>query len=170
MPITPEIACKHLISAPIAVKARQPAAHENWRSWKRQWQQDRRAALIILRARTGRVAHAGLCADVTPTRAHVCTGGMRGLKGATRRNHRWLPFITPRSKHGPESGPLGWLTRNDDSPAVRDAALGRAAATSSRVWSRRIRQNRPGTREPLVRPAITRPIASRKRPLPRGAR
>lgn len=46
----------------------------------------------------------------------------RGMKGATRHNHRWLPFITPRSKHGPESGPLGRLLHEERwfALAVRD--------------------------------------------------
>lgn len=99
-------------------------------------------------------------------------GGEKG--GAAQRNHRWLPFITPRSKHGPESGPLGrlheerWFARRGG-PRCGWTARAEAAATrgkkkrGSERSERAPRRNRPGTREPLVQPAITRSIASRKR-------
>lgn len=140
VPITckPEIACKHLISV---ASARSRWKHVNPRLTKIDDPGSDSDRIDVLCPSyppgpgRARVTHAGskrarrLCVaarDVTPTRAYVYTGRTGRMKGgrgagATRRNHRWLPFITPRSKHGPESGPLGWLTRNDDSPAVRDA-------------------------------------------------
>jgi len=154
MPITPEIACKHLISVASA-----------WSRWKHVnprltkiddpgSDSDRIDVLqTLVYADTipvpGRPSihtrNTRLCISAryyTYTDVHKLEDGedergpSPGRRGrATRRNHRWLPFITPRSKHGPESGPLGWLTRNDDSPRC---AGPRAATTRDEEPYRRV--------------------------------
>jgi len=203
----------------IAVKARQPAAYENWRSWKRHSDRGSTQNVSPLASRlssSGGVrahAHASktrVRTHTTTLHLHTCTrmqgetrggeegrrgrkdAGWRGKRGdgdegrGARRNHRWLPFITPRSKHGPESGPLGrlheerwfaWRSAMRAGPRAVVAAAergwrgGKERGEGRRGEERRgeerseraPRRNRPGTREPLVQPAITRSIASRKR-------
>lgn len=59
---------------------------------------------------------------------------------------------------------MSWTARPRREPCVRPRGRERERGARSESESERTpRRNRPGTREPLVQPAITRSIASRKR-------